>query len=512
MDSIPSFGSGENRIIRAPSTILVIFGVTGDLAQRKLLPALYNLSRNGHLPGKFIVLGCSRKEIPDDTFRSGVLESLKKHSRRSVDEKVWQEFSKQIYHFRLSAERPADFKRLRARLEEFSEEFQEDFNHLYYLSVSPEHFLSISSNLSSHQLIEPVASGVRRTSVIVEKPIGDNFQSARELNAQLQQSFDERQIYRIDHYLGKETVQNILVFRFSNGIFEPLWNRHYIDHIQITVAETVGVENRAAYFDQTGIVRDIVQSHLLQVLALLCIEPPISLSDADAIRDEKVKVLRSIKRLRAEEISSSTVRAQYRAGFISGERVSGYLEEPGVAAGSQVETYAALRLYIDNWRWHGVPIYVRTGKRLPKRITEITVHFKEAPLSLFQGRQVGQLGSNILAIQVQPREGISLLINSKPPGPRLRAKPVVMNFQYNDSFGTVSPEAYERLLLDAMRGEATLFTRSDEVEHAWQVLDPILEYWQSAARRDLAEYEAGSWGPLEAENLISATGHRWRKL
>ena len=512
MDLHSPFGSGENRVLRAPSTILVIFGATGDLAQRKLLPALYNLKRDGYLPEKYIVLGCSRKKIPDEQFRENILAGLKKYSRRKVEQDVWEKFSQLIFHQQLDAEQALDFQKLKKRLDKFSQDLNEDFNYLYYLAVGPDKFANISLNLAANNLVEPAGSSLRRTSVIVEKPIGHDYLSARELNSALQKSFDESQILRIDHYLGKETVQNILVFRFSNGIFEPLWNRHHIDHIQISVAETVGVENRASFFDQTGILRDIVQSHLLQVLALLCIEPPISLSDADAIRDEKVKVLRSIKRADAGQVARSAVRAQYRRGHIAGDPVGGYLEEDGVAADSKAETYAALRLFIDNWRWHGVPIYVRTGKRLPKRITEITVHFKQAPISLFQGRQISSLAPNVLAIQVQPQEGISLSINSKPPGPRLRAKPVEMNFQYNDSFRTVSPEAYERLLLDAMRGEATLFTRSDEIEEAWQVLDPILQSWQESVGIDIADYAAGTWGPSEADQLIAATGHRWRNL
>jgi glucose-6-phosphate 1-dehydrogenase len=322
----------------------------------------------------------------------------------------------------------------------------------------------------------------------------------------------EEQIYRIDHYLGKETVQNILVFRFANGIFEPLWNRKYVDHIQISVCEDIGIGTRAAYFDQNGILRDIVQNHVLQMLALLCIEPPNSLSDADSIRDEKAKVLRSIKRMTPEEVRANTVRAQYTKGTVGGEPAVGYLEENGVAPDSKTDSYVALKLEIDNWRWSGVPIYIRAGKRLPKRITEITIFFNKAPDSLFKGRQVGELEHNVLSIQVQPKEGMSLRISSKPPGPRMRVRPVEMDFTYDSSFGVASPEAYERLLLDVMKGDATLFTRNDEIEESWDLLAPIFKEWENSNPPPVHEYEAGTWGPVEADQLINSTKDSWRKL
>jgi glucose-6-phosphate 1-dehydrogenase len=328
----------------------------------------------------------------------------------------------------------------------------------------------------------------------------------------LRQSLAEEQIYRIDHYLGKETVQNILVFRFANGIFEPLWNRKYVDHIQISVCEDIGIGNRAAYFDKNGILRDIVQNHVLQMLALLCIEPPISLSDADSIRDEKAKVLRSIKRMSPDEVRRSTVRAQYTKGVVSGENVTGYREESGVSAGSSTDTFVALQLEIDNWRWSGVPIYIRAGKRLPKRITEITIFFNKAPDSLFKGRQVGELEHNVLSIQVQPKEGMSLRISSKPPGPRMRVRPVEMDFTYDSSFGIASPEAYERLLLDVMKGDPTLFTRNDEIEESWDLLAPIFNVWDSKDAPPVFQYTAGSWGPSEADALLAKQGHKWRSL
>ncbi|MCB0339448.1 MAG: glucose-6-phosphate dehydrogenase, partial [Bdellovibrionales bacterium] len=342
-------------------------------------------------------------------------------------------------------------------------------------------------------------------------PFGHDLESARALNIELKKNFDERQIFRIDHYLGKETVQNILVFRFSNGIFEPLWNHKYVDHIQISVCETVGVESRADYFDKSGIMRDIVQNHVLQVLSLLCIEPPIDLK-ADSIRDEKVKVLKSIRRLSAQDVLYKSVRGQYIRGVSEGEEVCGYLEEEGVTPGSNTETYVAFVLEIDNWRWSGVPIYVRAGKRLAKRITEITVHFKKAPDALFRGLECGSPGQNVLAIQVQPKEGISLTMSSKPPGPRMRVEPVTMEFSYGHSFGVPSPEAYERLLLDAMRADATLFTRNDEIEEAWDIVMPFLNSWQTKDSPDIYTYEAGTWGPKEAAELLRPAGHRWRRL
>ena len=361
-------------------------------------------------------------------------------------------------------------------------------------------------------LVEPPQSSERKTAIVVEKPFGYDVPSARALNNELRENLAEEQIFRIDHYLGKETVQNILVFRFGNGIFEPLWNSRYIDSIQISVCEDIGVGSRADYFDKNGILRDIVQNHVLQMLALLCIEPPLSLSDADSIRDEKVKVLRMVKRLTPDEVLHQTVCARYSPGFIKGQPVKGYSEEEGVGSASRTETYIALKLGIDNWRWSGVPIYIRAGKRLPKRITEISVMFKRPPNALFHGRQVSSLTQNVLSIQVQPQEGISLSINSKPPGPRIRLRTVNMDFTYDDSFGIPSPDAYERLLLDAMKGDATLFTRDDEIEAAWDLLAPILDSWKNNAKVPLHEYSAGSWGPEDAAQLLAPSGHSWRNL
>lgn len=506
------FAEGENRIIRPGATAMVIFGATGDLTQRKLLPALYNLAYDNFLPAGFFFVGAARTPMTDEQFREASHESIRRYSRRPIDEQVWREFAKSIFYQPVNANQAEDFAALRQRLTSLCEARGQIFNYLYYLSVSPSFFGPIAANLRGAGLVEEPGCGERTTSLVIEKPFGNDLESARALNRVVRQSFAERQIFRIDHYLGKETVQNILVMRFANGIFEPLWNQKYIDHIEISVCESIGVETRAAYFDKNGILRDIVQNHLLQMLSLLCIEPPISLSDSNSIRDEKVKVLRSIKRLSLEEVHQHTVRAQYTAGAIDGAPVPGYLEEPGVAPDSRTETFVALRLEIDNWRWAGVPIYVRAGKRLPKRVTEISIFFRKAPGSLFKGRQVHDLDQNALVIQVQPNEGIAFRINSKPPGPRLRVRPVNMDFTYGQSFGVASAEAYERLLLDAMRGDSTLFIRDDEIEEAWDLLAPVLGAWETERAPALYTYEAGTWGPQEAAKLLRATGHRWQRL
>lgn len=506
------FTEGETKIVRPPSTALVIFGATGDLTHRKLVPALYNLAADDYLPTGFVVIGAARTKLSDDEFRAKMYEAVKKFSRRPVTDEIWQKFSRNIFYQPVDGTSTEDFNALKARLESIGKERTEHYNYVYYLAMAPQFFSQIASNLKAVGLVADAINGERTTSLVIEKPFGHDRESARELNAMLRQSFAEDQIFRIDHYLGKETVQNILVFRFANGIFEPLWNHKYIDHIQISVAESIGVGSRAPYFDSTGIMRDIVQNHLLQVLSLLCIEPPISLTDPGSIRDEKVKVLRSIKRMTPAEVPLNTVRAQYTRGAVDGEPVLGYREEDGVKKGTTTDTFVALKLEIDNWRWNGVPIYVRAGKRLPKRITEITVAFKRPPSSLFRGRDEIQIDQNVLTIQVQPKEGISLNIVSKPPGPSLRVRSVEMDFTYDMSFGVESPEAYERLLLDAMKGDATLFIRNDEIEEAWDLLAPVLDAWDSANPPPVCEYEAGTWGPKEAAVLLKPGGHRWRRL
>lgn len=498
--------------VRPPATALVIFGATGDLTHRKLVPALYNLAADNYLPEEFIVIGSARTKLTDQEFRDKMRESVQKFSRQTLTDELWEKFSKNLYYQPVNGTKIEDFAALKEKLEVLSAERKRTFNYAYYLAMAPNFFGDIASNLKAAGLVEPIRKGARSTIVVIEKPFGHDLASAQELNKVLRQSFAEEQIYRIDHYLGKETVQNILVFRFANGIFEPLWNHKYIDHIQISCAESIGVGSRAAYFDSSGILRDIVQNHLLQVLSLLCIEPPISLTDADSIRNEKVKVLRSIKRYTEVEVTTQTVRAQYTSGKVGDEEAIGYLQESGVNPDSKTDTFVALKLEIDNWRWSGVPIYLRAGKRLPKRTTEIAVCFKQAPGSLFRGRDEVKIEQNVLNIRVQPQEGISLNISSKPPGPSLDVKSVEMDFTYDSSFGTASPEAYERLLLDAMKGDATLFIRNDEIEEAWDLLAPILNAWGSNNPPSVCHYQAGTWGPPEAEKLLTSHNHNWRRL
>ena len=507
----PFLGEANEKAAYAPATCLVIFGGTGDLTQRKLIPGLVNLAEDNYLPSEFVVIGVARTEHSDDEFRDSLWQGVQAHSRRKISKEVWDKFAKNIFYSKLGFEDTPDYVSLKAKLEEVGRSRRQNFNYLYYFATAPKFFGTIARNLKATGLVEDPKTGVRSTSIVVEKPFGHDLESARRLNTELRESFAENQIFRIDHYLGKETGQNILVFRFSNGMFEPLWNHKYIDHIQISVAESVGVEGRGGYFDGTGICRDIIQNHVIQVLSLLCIEPPVNL-DADSIRDEKVKVLKAIRRYSEEEVVKNTVRAQYTRGILDGKELAGYIEEQGIAQNSRTETFAAMRFSIDNWRWSGVPIYVRAGKRLPKRITEITVYFRKPPEALFKGLGYQQIEQNVLAIQVQPKEGISLKISSKPPGPRMRAHPVVMEFNYGHSFGVPSPEAYERLLLDAMKGDATLFTRDDEIEEAWDILKPIMETWEGENLPTLAKYKAGAWGPKEAADLLRRENHRWRRL
>jgi glucose-6-phosphate 1-dehydrogenase len=506
------FAGSDGRLASAPPTALVIFGASGDLTKRKLIPALYNLAHDNLLPSNFFVLGVSRSKMTNEGFREHLREAATQFSRRPLNPAVWDAFAANVFYEPMDATHPGDYARLQERLAAIEAERGGPLNYLYYLASAPDFFSVIAANLKKAGLIAEPGDGNRRTSIIIEKPFGHDLASARELNVSLRQSLSEQQIFRIDHYLGKETVQNILVFRFANGIFEPLWNHRYIDHIQISVCESIGVATRGGYFDSTGILRDVVQNHLLQILSLLCIEPPISLSDPNSIRDEKVKVLRSIKRFREEDVFTNAVRGQYVRGYIDGDEVPGYLEESGIAPGSMTETFVSLKLEIDNWRWYGVPIYVRAGKRLPKRISEITIFFKRAPDSLFQGQELAELEQNVLTIQVQPNEGISLRISAKPPGPRLRVRPVVMDFAYGDFFAGASPEAYERLLLDAMKGDSTLFIRDDEIEHSWDLLEPILKSWASDSPPPLDEYESGTWGPSSAARLLAGAGHKWRRL
>jgi glucose-6-phosphate 1-dehydrogenase len=496
---------GLERLPVHPTT-LTIFGATGDLAKRKLLPALYNLAHEGALPERFNLIGSSRSEMSDDEFRARARESIESFSRRKPDPTVLDALLEQVRYVSGSFDDDSVYDRLHERAKEFDEQAGIPFNRVYYLSTAPAFFPVIVGKLGAHGLDHNEGSDVR---VVIEKPIGTNLAEAQELNRAVLDVLDEQQVFRIDHYLGKETVQNMLAFRFANGLFEPIWNRNFIDYVQIRAAEDLGIGTRAGYYDTSGALRDLVQNHMLQLLTLLCMEPPVSFS-ADEVRDEKVKVLHAIHPPKPEDVERLTVRAQYAPGMSGGEEVKGYLEEENVPPNSTTETYAALRLEVDNWRWAGVPIYLRTGKRLARKITEIAVTLKPVPHLAF--KQQGSVGvqPNQVILTMQPKEGVSISFGAKIPGTRMRIRPVNMDFLYGTAFLSESPEAYERLIMDAMRGDATLFTRDDEVEAQWRICDPILEAWRQTPG-PLPQYPAGSGGPEEADEILEE-GHSWRGI
>jgi glucose-6-phosphate 1-dehydrogenase len=495
---------GLERLPVHPTT-LVIFGASGDLAKRKLLPAIYNLAHEGALPERFNLIGCARSEWSDDEFRQIAREAITKFSRRKPDEVVLGSLLERMRYVPGSFDDDGLYQQIAAHAEEADHEADLVFNRIFYLSTAPTFFEQIAEKLGEHKMNRLKDADVR---IVVEKPFGRDLKTALHLNAALLAVFRERQIYRIDHYLGKETVQNTLVLRFANGIFEPVWNRSYVDSVQITASEEVALEGRAGYYDHAGALRDLIQNHLLQLLMLTAMEPPASFS-ANDIRDEKVKVLHAIKPPTVEEVSQMAVRAQYSAGVAGGREVPGYLEEEGVANDSKTETFAAVRLQIDNWRWAGVPFYIRTGKALARKTTEIVVTLKPVPHLAFD--QAGSLGvhPNQLLLAVQPNEGVSMSLMAKIPGARMRVRPVNMEFLYGTSFLSQSPEAYERLILDTMRGDATLFARNDEVEAAWRIVDPILEAW--ARNGGLPHYKAGSSGPAEQDSILR-DGDRWHPI
>ncbi len=501
--------AGLERLPVAPTT-LVIFGATGDLARRKLLPALYNLAHEGALPERFHLVGVSRKEKAHEDYRAECEEAIRRFSRRTPDDAVLKSLLENIKYVPGTFDEDSVYAKLGKVLDGFEEQAGERLNRAFYLSTAPSFFPVIVEELGRSKLAHHEGAEVR---LIIEKPFGTTLEEARELNRRVLAIFDEAQVFRIDHYLGKETVQNMMAFRFANGMFEPLWNRNYIDSVQITAAEDIGIGSRADYYDQAGALRDLIQNHMLQLLCHVAMEPPVSFT-AEEVRNEKVKVLQAIPQLTAADIPEMSVRAQYAAGHAGGEDVPGYLEEEGVPEGSITETYAALRLEVDNWRWAGVPFYLRTGKRLARKITEIAVTLKPVPHLAFS--QAGSLGvqPNQLVLTLQPNEGVSLRLGAKIPGTRMIIRPVNMEFLYGTAFLSQSPEAYERLITDAMRGDATLFTRNDEVEAQWRICDPIVKYWAPTDPRTpgpLPKYEAGSQGPKEADELL-CEGDRWRAI
>ncbi|HET9102144.1 MAG TPA: glucose-6-phosphate dehydrogenase [Solirubrobacteraceae bacterium] len=504
---------GENPLVagleRLPvhPTSLVIFGATGDLAHRKLLPALYNLAHEGQLPERFEMVGVGRRDQQHADFRDAALDSIQTYSRRKPDAAVLEGLLEDMRYVQGSFDDDEVYAELKRTLEEFDSHAGQHLDRVFYLSTAPEFFPLIAAKLGEVGLNEVQDAEVR---IVIEKPFGYDLASARKLNAQLLGVFQEPQIFRIDHYLGKETVQNLMALRFANALFEPVWNRNFIDHVQITAAEDIGIGGRAGYYEGSGALRDLVQNHMLQLLALLAMEPPTAF-DADRLRDEKLKVLEAIVPPAVQDVPHMAVRAQYDTGVIGGSKVPAYRDEDGVADGSRTPTYAALRLHVSNWRWAGVPFYLRTGKRLARKLTEIAVILRPVPHIAFQSSGSVGIQANQIVFTLQPDEGVSVSIGAKIPGSRMRIRPVNMEFRYGTSFLSESPEAYERLILDAMRGDATLFTRNDEIEALWAIVDPILTAWEHDTRTPVPQYESGSAGPAEADDLL-APGTVWRRL
>ncbi len=493
---------------RVPECTVVIFGANGDLTKRKLLPALYRLAYEQRLSPGFAVVGISRTPMTDDRFRENMRESVARFLEDApFDEEVWTGFATGLFYMAGDVNDPVCYQRLATRLRAIEETRRTGGNVLFYLSTQPSQYAAAARGIGAAGIAN--GNGWRR--LVVEKPFGHDLESARVLSDALHEVFNERDVYRIDHYLGKETVQNILAFRFGNGIFEPLWNRRYINHVQITAAESIGVEGRGSYYQEAGSLRDMIQNHLLQVMATIAMEPSATF-DPDAVRDERAKLLRSIHVMKPDEVAANAVAGQYGASRVGAASVLGFREEPGVDPQSRTDTYAAATFFVENWRWAGVPFYLRTGKALPKRASEIAVQFKEIPRILFNADPVTPQMPNLLTLRIQPEEGLSLSLMSRVPGTRAETHPVDMSFKYGEVFGTPSPEAYERLLLDVMTGDASRFMRRDAVEVSWAWVTGILEGWKTQGVRWLPEYPAGSWGPVEADRLIQSDGRTWRIL
>jgi glucose-6-phosphate 1-dehydrogenase len=498
----------NNKSHISPPCILVIFGAAGDLTKRKLIPALYNLKKNDLLPDNFAVIGVARAEMNDEEFRSRLRDDMKEFATEKVEPEGWGWIEQRLSYLSGDFDDEQTFTHLKDALEKLDRERDTSGNYCFYLATAPQYFAPVIQKLGAAGLTKEGKDRWRR--VIIEKPFGSDLKSAQKLNRDIKRVLKEDQIYRIDHYLGKETVQNILVFRFGNGIFEPIWNRRYIECVQITAAEKVGVEQRGGYYEQAGALRDMVPNHLLQLVTLTAMEPPVSFKP-NAVRDEQAKVLHGIQCPSPEEAAQRTVRGQYGAGTIDGEPVPAYRSEPNVAPDSSVATFVALKILIDNWRWSGVPFYLRTGKRLSSRDTEIEIKFRSAPFMLFRDTEVDKLSGNRLVLHIQPDEGISLSFGAKVPGPILNIGAVNMNFDYEDYFGDVPSTGYERLLHDCMMGDATLFQRADQVEAGWAVVAPIQEAWAKSPPPDFPNYEAGTWGPKEADELLARDGHSWEE-
>ena len=489
---------------------IIIFGASGDLTARKLIPALYHLYKDKQMPSAFRIIGFARREKTDESWRQELRAALDQFSRtKPVDDKIWAEFSKSIFYCTGDMTESAAYTRLEQKLSSFGQP-QLRQNLLFYLATQPSQFGVVAEQLHQAKLLQKKNGEAGSGRIIVEKPFGHDLASAQSLNQELTRFASETQVFRIDHYLGKETVQNILMFRFSNSIFEQLWNRNSIDHVQITVSEKLGVGDRGGYYEEAGAIRDMVQNHMLQVLSLIAMEPPVSL-EAEAVRDEKVKLLKSIRALTPADVAKQVVRGQYFAGSVDGQPRPGYRQETKVNPNSNVETFVALKLLIDNWRWSGVPFYLRTGKNLPLSASEVRIQFRPTPNVLFAAQCGSHLDANALTLRLQPNEGITLHFNGKVPGMTLGVRPVRMHFSYDAEFGAYTPEAYERLLLEAITGDATLFIRRDEVETAWEIVDSIRAGWQGKSLTNREFYAAGTWGPIAADDLLAQSGHQWHE-